>query len=79
LSYDKQDHHRPSNSTKNKTIKDDLKFDLSQDGVRKSSDGKKEKQISNRYASSDPIEKFEAEKGILHVFILPVVCISLEL
>ena len=63
LSYDKQ---RPSKSAKNKTITDnltdDLKFDLSQDNVRKSTDRKKEKQVNDKYGSSDPIEKFEAEK-----------------
>jgi hypothetical protein len=62
LSYDKNE-HRPSNSTKSKTIKDELRFGHEQDSVRQSADGKKDKRNSNKHGSSDSVEKFEAEKG----------------
>ncbi|CAB3992815.1 centrosomal of 131 kDa isoform X2 [Paramuricea clavata] len=60
LSYHDKNEHRPSNSTKSK--KDDLRFGHEQDGVRQSADGKKDKRNSNKHSSSDPVEKFEAEK-----------------
>ncbi len=71
LSYDKHE-HRPSRNTNNKTIADDLKYslDLEQNSVRRSANGKKEKQNSNKCSSSDPVEKFEAEKGIKNYKVL---------
>ena len=62
LSYDKQQ-LRPSSNAKNKTAKDNQKFDLEQD-VSQLTDGKNEKQNGNKYSFVKQVEKFEAEKGI---------------
>lgn len=62
LSYDKLQ-PRPSSNAKNKTVKDNQKFDLEQD-VSQLADGKNDKQNGNKYSFVKPVEKFEAEKGI---------------
>ena len=62
LSYDKQQ-LRPSSNARNKTAKDNQKFDLEQD-VSQLADGKNDKQNGNKYSFVKQVEKFEAEKGI---------------
>ena len=61
MSYEKQQ-HRPTSISKNKTVKDNQKFDLEQE-VSQLADRKHGKQNGNKLSSVNPVEKFEAEKG----------------
>ena len=62
LSYEKQQ-LQPSSNARNKTAKDNQKFDLEQD-VSQLADGKNDKQNGNKYSFVKQVEKFQAEKGI---------------